>query len=101
MQEDNNVLPSPNVMRGPESLIEHCQSIRGLMLSWESMVLKLKTLPEVTKEPADPSEMLRQDEALANIIIAYRHVEDARMRLGKVIQAMDGGVSIYDKPKQA
>jgi hypothetical protein len=28
---------------------------------------------------------------------AYRHLEDAAMRLGKVIQAKDGGKSIYDK----
>jgi hypothetical protein len=36
-------------------------------------------------------------EALANIMLAYRHLEDASMRLGKVIQALDGGVSVYDK----
>lgn len=33
----------------------------------------------------------------ANITLAYRHLEDARMRLGKVIQASDGGVSAYGK----
>lgn len=33
----------------------------------------------------------------ANITLAFRHLEDARMRLGKAIQALDGGVSIYDK----
>lgn len=37
-------------------------------------------------------------EARKNIEIAYRHLEDARMRLGKAIQAADGGVSVYDKP---
>jgi hypothetical protein len=36
-------------------------------------------------------------EALANIMLAYRHLEDASMRLGKVIQALDNGVSVYDK----
>jgi hypothetical protein len=36
-------------------------------------------------------------EAVANIMLAYRHLEDASMRLGKVIQALDGGVSVYDK----
>jgi len=33
----------------------------------------------------------------ANITLAFRHLEDARMRLGKAIQAIDGGVSCYDK----
>jgi len=37
------------------------------------------------------------NEAIANVMLAYRHLEDASMRLGKVIQALDGGVSVYDK----
>lgn len=30
-------------------------------------------------------------EELANLMLAYRHIEDAVMRLGKVIQAFNGG----------
>jgi hypothetical protein len=37
-------------------------------------------------------------EEIANATLAYRHLEDASMRLGKVLQALDGGVSVYDKP---
>lgn len=37
------------------------------------------------------------NEAAANVMLAYRHLEDASMRLGKVIQALDGGTSVYDK----
>ncbi len=33
----------------------------------------------------------------ANITLVFRHLEDARMRLGKVMQAYQGGVSILDK----
>ena len=36
-------------------------------------------------------------EAKANVMLTYRHLEDASMRLGKAIQALDGGVSVYDK----
>lgn len=36
-------------------------------------------------------------EAIANVMLAYRHLEDASMRLGKCIQALDGGISVYDK----
>lgn len=39
----------------------------------------------------------RHSEAIANLTLAFRHVEDASMRLGKAIQALDGGVSVYDK----
>lgn len=38
-------------------------------------------------------------EIIANITLAYRHLEDASMRLGKAIQAYDGGASVYDKSK--
>ena len=36
-------------------------------------------------------------EQIANAMLAYRHLEDAKMRLGKVIQATEG-VSVYDTP---
>lgn len=47
------------------------------------------------KPVSDASEMV------ANLMLAYRHLEDARMRLGKVIQAWDGGESCYDKEPTA
>jgi hypothetical protein len=40
---------------------------------------------------------MTDSEAIANVMLAYRHLEDASMRLGKVIQALDGGISVYDK----
>ena len=36
-------------------------------------------------------------EMRANIMLAYRHLEDARMRVGKILQAAGDGVSILDK----
>lgn len=36
-------------------------------------------------------------EIMANLTLAYRHIEDASMRCGKVIQHSQGGVSQYDK----
>lgn len=38
-----------------------------------------------------------KEEVKANLTLAYRHLENARMRLGKAIQASEGGESIYDK----
>lgn len=38
-----------------------------------------------------------RNEIMANLTLCYRHLEDASMRLGKVLQAYDGGVSVYDK----
>lgn len=42
----------------------------------------------------DPAQ---SEEIISNVVLAYRHLEDASMRLGKAIQAIDGGVSVYDK----
>lgn len=35
-------------------------------------------------------------EQIANAILAFRHLEDAKMRIGKVIQAIEGQ-SVYDQ----
>jgi hypothetical protein len=64
------------------------QSLKGAIAA--SDLVARPDLPPNTP-PADRGEML------ANAALAYRHLEDARMRLGKVIQAYDGGVSVYDK----
>ena len=46
---------------------------------------------EVTNPKADIGEIK------ANLTLAMRHLEDARMRLGKAIQAHDGGASCYSR----
>lgn len=38
-----------------------------------------------------------EGEAMANFVLAFRHLEDASMRLGNAIQVLDGGISVYDK----
>jgi len=36
-------------------------------------------------------------EMIANLMLSYRHLEDAAMRVGKAIQAHEGGISVYDQ----
>jgi hypothetical protein len=50
---------------------------------------------EKTKEETDGVENI--SEVMANLMLSYRHIEDASMRIGKVLQARNGGVSTYDK----
>ena len=60
-------------------------------------------LLQVKKDyPNSPVLTLIEDrgEVLANLTLAYRHLEDAKMRLGKVIQAVEGS-SIYDTANTA
>lgn len=54
------------------------------------------------KEPKadDPEQRELDGEIIANFMLAYRHLEDASMRLGKVIQAAEGGQSVYDATEQ-
>ena len=48
-------------------------------------------------DEGEPVGSDRLSEMKANIMLAYRHLEDARMRLGKAIQAYDGGKSVYPR----
>ena len=50
---------------------------------------------QVLTSPNIPSS--RKANMKANITLAFRHLEDARMRLGKVMQAYQGGTSILEK----
>ena len=38
-------------------------------------------------------------EVFAQMTLALRHIEDARMRYGKAIQYLWDGISVYDKQK--
>jgi hypothetical protein len=60
----------------------------------EALRRELKVLAEKVRALRDTAP---SNEAAANVMLAYRHLEDASMRLGKAIQALDGGVSVYDR----
>jgi len=47
---------------------------------------------EASFEPFDKYHEMKE-----NIELAYRHLEDARMRIGKAIQAFDSGKSCYPR----
>lgn len=69
-------------------------NLRTAIGSLEKEVLEYKKL--VANE-LTTTEAVDVGEAIANITLSYRHLEDARMRLGKVLQVYNGGKSIYDK----
>jgi len=78
----------------PEEIQDACNRLRMMIRGFGEEVRDLRQHDFFIGESdgvADYSEMK------SNIMLAYRHLEDARMRLGKVIQAKDGGVSVYDK----
>jgi hypothetical protein len=70
------------------------QIVRELRVRIKTLRAEVRALTKPSrycKPGADPYEVE------SNLILAYRHLEDAGMRLGKAIQAYDGGVSVYDK----
>lgn len=72
--------------------VTHCKNLRKLVKTIAEEVLDTHDHP-VFDEEKDQSD---HDEMHANITLVYRHLEDAAMRLGKAIQAHDGGKSVYD-----
>ena len=77
-----------------ESIKDQCDTMRQQIKDIGSHVLCLKAHSDFQGEQAYVGQ---HGEMIANIMLAYRHLEDARMRLGKVLQAQDGGISVYDK----
>ena len=71
-----------------------CNNLRGQIRNLAVNVIDLKGHGDFKGEQAFP---LQHGEMIANIMLSYRHLEDARMRLGKVMQQIQGGISIFDK----
>lgn len=82
-------------MDDQKSFVEMCNAHRAVIKELAKEVLELKKLVTVNQETVDTTHDI--GEMIANLMLSYRHLEDASMRLGKAIQAFDGGVSVYDK----
>jgi hypothetical protein len=76
---DPNALPP-----SAPTLEDACNRWRAALLDIEHYVRAMVTEKKIAGEPA------------AQAMLSVRHLEDARMRLGKVIQH-SSGVSIFDK----
>jgi len=75
------------------TIIDHSNQLRTSLGSIETAI---REYVEAVKH-AEDQEGFNRGECTAQAMLALRHVEDARMRIGKVIQYADGGVSVYDK----
>lgn len=76
------------------TLQELCTRMRGDLLEIEKQARTIKGRPEMQ---GPESFRGQHGEMIAQSLLAVRHIEDARMRLGKVIQYSRDGVSIYDQ----
>lgn len=82
-----------------------CETLRAQLKDFAPALVQLKNdtciaqkhalIPEPGQpEPHDYGEMI------ANLTLAFRHIEDASMRIGKAIQAYDGGKSSLETTMQ-
>jgi hypothetical protein len=74
-----------------ETLKDLCDRLRAELLGIETQVRAIKSGGDVQKSHD-------VGEAIAQSMLAVRHIEDARMRLGKVLQHWRDGVSAFDQP---
>lgn len=72
-----------------------CNDVRTVIKQSASLAKLLADAVKSGAVPPTPGE--DRGEMMANLMLCFRHLEDASMRLGKAIQAHDGGVSVYDK----
>lgn len=75
---------------------ELCLRTREYLIQAESMLQALRKQAQLEVF----AEWLAADvtgEMVANVVLAFRHLEDCRMRLGKAVQAFDGGKSVYPR----
>ena len=77
-----------------EAIEETCKIGRSRIKEIEMMVRAMLTHSDFSGEQSYANQ---HSEMKANIMLAVRHLEDARMRLGKVLQAQGDGISILDK----
>lgn len=77
-----------------ETLKELCDRLRKELLAVEKQVRELKGHQDFKAPDAFAGQ---HGEMIAQSMLAVRHLEDARMRLGKVLQYSRDGVSIYDQ----
>ncbi|KKL79552.1 hypothetical protein LCGC14_2013740, partial [marine sediment metagenome] len=73
---------------------EDCQFVRLIL---EDNKMTVKALMKHDDFKNEQTSENQHSEMKANVMLCYRHLEDARMRMGKAIQAYDGGVSVYPK----
>ncbi len=75
-----------------------CSEIRsGILQEAEAVRLLLTDLVFEDIELRGRHPESDSGEMRSNIVLAFRHLEDARMRIGKAIQAFDGGTSVHDR----
>jgi len=77
-----------------DNLEQKCEYLRKQAKEMEKTARSLMEDARFKQEQSYPNQ---HSEMKAHIMLAVRHLEDARMRFGKVIQYAGDGISCFDK----
>lgn len=83
-------------------IVDFANEVRGVILNVEQNARGMKIATQKfdrNREVATTEEADNRGESYAQVMLAIRDLESARMRIGKFIQYRGDGVSIYDKGK--
>lgn len=88
--------PNTSNVRIPDTVLDGTARVL-----YSHIVLLRRQIKDVANEVGDNRQRAAAPaldrEVGANVTLAFRALEDASMRLGKALQALDGGVSVYDR----
>ena len=93
----SGLLKPPKDILSMSDFKQRCDDLRKEIKETAKKVQDLKNSVSQSDFFDETENNRDQGEIMANLTLTFRHLEDASMRIGKVIQAYDGGVSIYDK----
>jgi hypothetical protein len=77
--------------------VEFEKACNALRVEFKGAEKSVRGLLDHSRFNAEQAFSGQHGEMKANLMLAVRHLEDARMRLGKAIQYAGNGVSCYDK----
>jgi hypothetical protein len=96
LQADNIVAPQTVAdIPKPTDFKTDCKSMSAHIELLESKVKHSMNHHELVAPMFNEDLLNTRAETITNLKLSYRHLEDARMRLGKAIQAHDRGKSCY------
>jgi len=97
MEPSEAVIKVCGVLPDDEALT---MDLKAMRTSIVNIAAEVRKLMEHAVFSGEQKFLGSHQEMKANIMLAYRHLEDARMRLGKVQQYNEDGISCYDKGEQ-
>lgn len=97
VQEALRVLSERFELEKPAQFKEGCFGIRSEIELIKSFVVNWMKHPELKEMVYTEAVLDKKTEIYSNLKLAFRHLEDSRMRIGKALQAYDEGKSCYPK----